>query len=118
VNICTIIFLVGGGNNSSSTPTLSLVGLSLFSDDNDCVVISSPITRVDDETDSTIAEENDTIDNDFPRLRKNSSPSTFSSLKNAFFQNGIFLKNTKDSNRLLYTKHQLIYCLLFISLFI
>jgi hypothetical protein len=65
-NIYTLISLVRGGNSSTSTKISSF-------------------------TDEKISD-TDTINNELPRLRVNSSPTRFSSLKNAFLQNGISVK--------------------------
>jgi hypothetical protein len=78
-------------------------GLSLHSDDNEFIIINSPTSPtgieqnnddIDDEIVNTIVESEQTIHNRFLRLRQNSTPTTFSTLKTAIL-NGISLgKNT------------------------
>ncbi len=72
-------------------------GLSLHSDDNEFIIINSPTSPtgieqnnddIDDEIVNTIVESEQTIHNRFLRLRQNSTPTTFSTLKTAIL-NGI-----------------------------
>lgn len=95
--IQTLISFVEGESVSTAMRKLSLVGLLLFNDN--------------DEKGSTIIESKDKMNIGFRRLRINSSPTIFHSLKTALLQNGISTKKAWNS------KHQLALCfLLFIDL--
>ncbi len=90
--------LVGGGTIPASPPIL-FSGLSITSDDNEFEIIHSPSSPIgsyqnndndvgDDEKASTIIENEDTLNNDLPRLYQNPTPTPFSTLKTAIL-NGI-----------------------------
>ncbi|CAF1169998.1 unnamed protein product [Adineta steineri] len=83
--------LVGGGNSPISPSTL-LTGLTLFSDENEFVVLSMPSspsgsdgtnTGLDDDKISTIIEDEQSTNNLSSRLRQNSTTSPFNVFKTA-----------------------------------
>ncbi|CAF1488798.1 unnamed protein product, partial [Adineta steineri] len=82
---------VGGGNSPISPSTL-LTGLTLFSDENEFVVLSMPSspsgsdgtnTGLDDDKISTIIEDEQSTNNLSSRLRQNSTASPFNVFKTA-----------------------------------